>query len=133
MDSLGDLVLYRMARAQETLEEAHILADSGRWNACVNRLYYACFYAISALLVRDGDGLSSSKHAGVRSLFNRQYVRTGKIPKDLASIYNDLFERRQEGDYIDFVNFQASQVLPWISKAEELVRNVANLVQEQAR
>jgi hypothetical protein len=40
---------------------------------------YACFYAISALLVRDG--LSSSKHAGVRSLFNRQYVKTGKIPK----------------------------------------------------
>jgi len=96
IDSLGDLIRYRMARAQETLEEAHILADSGRWNACVNRLYYACFYAISALLVRDG--LSSSKHAGVRSLFNRQYVKTGKIPKNLASVYNDLFERRREGD-----------------------------------
>ena len=131
MDSLGDLVRYRMARAQETLEEAHILADSGRWNACVNRLYYACFYAISALLVRDG--LSSSKHAGVRSLFNRQYVKTGKVPRGLASIYNDLFERRQEGDYIDFVSFQESQVLPWISKAEELVQNVANLFQEQTR
>jgi uncharacterized protein (UPF0332 family) len=127
MDSLGDLILYRMARAQETLEEAHILADSGRWNACVNRLYYACFYAISALLVRDG--LSSSKHAGVRSLFNRQYVKTGKIPKNLASVYNDLFERRQEGDYIDYVNFQESQVLPWISKAEELVGYIACMVQ----
>ena len=123
IDSLGDLIRYRMARAQETLEEAHILADSGRWNACVNRLYYACFYAISALLVRDG--LSSSKHAGVRSLFNRQYVKSGKIPKDLASIYNDLFERRQEGDYIDYVTFQESQVLPWISKAEALVGYIA--------
>ncbi len=131
MDSLGDLVRYRMARAQETLEEAHILADSARWNACVNRLYYACFYAVSALLVRDG--LSSSKYAGVRGLFNREYVKTGKIPRDLASIYNDLFERRQEGDYIDYVNFQGSQVLPWISKAEELVQNVASLVQEQTR
>jgi len=95
IDSLGDLIRYRMARAQETLEEAHILADSGRWNACVNRLYYACFYAISALLVRDG--LSSSKHAGGRSLFNRQYVKTGKIPKNFTSVYNDLFERRREG------------------------------------
>jgi uncharacterized protein (UPF0332 family) len=36
--------------------------------------------------------------------------------KDLARIYNDLFERRQEGDYIDFVSFGESQVLPWISK-----------------
>jgi uncharacterized protein (UPF0332 family) len=110
-----DLVLYRMTRAEESLEDAHILAKAERWNACVNRLYYACFYAVSALLVMDG--LSSSKHAGVRGLFNRQHVKPGKIPKELARIYNDLFERRQEGDYIDFVSFQKSQVLPWISKA----------------
>lgn len=63
------LVSYRMARAEETLEDARIIARAGRWNACVNRLYYACFYAVSALLIRDG--LSSSKHAGIRGLFNR--------------------------------------------------------------
>jgi uncharacterized protein (UPF0332 family) len=124
-----ELVSYRMTRAEETLEDARILARAGRWNACVNRLYYACFYAISALLVRDG--LSSSKHAGVRSLFNRRYVKTGEVPKDFARIYNDLFERRQEGDYIDFVSFQEAQVLPWISKAEELIAYIAGLVQTQ--
>ena len=129
MESGRDLILYRMTRAHATLEDARILAKTGLWNACVNRLYYACFYAVSALLVRDG--LSSSKHAGVRSLFNKQYVKTGKIPKDLAIIYNDLFERRQEGDYIDFVNFQESQVLPWISRAEDLVSYIAGLIQEQ--
>ena len=124
-----DLVLYRMSRANETLEDTRILADAGRWNACVNRLYYACFYAVSALLVRHG--LTSSKHTGVRSLFNKQYVKTGKIPKDLARIYNDLFERRQEGDYIDFVRFQESQVLPWISKAEQLIGYITSLVEKE--
>jgi uncharacterized protein (UPF0332 family) len=119
-----------MERAQETLEDARILAGAARWNACVNRLYYACFYGVSALLVRDS--LSSSKHAGVRSLFNRQYVKTGKIPKDLARIYNDLFERRQEGDYIDFVSFGESQVLPWISKAEELLGHITQLLHQEA-
>jgi len=98
-----DLVWYRMGRADETLEDARILAKAERWNACVNRLYYACFHAVSALLVRDG--LSSSKHAGIRGLFNRNYVKTGRISKHLGRIYNDLFERRQEGDYIDFVSF----------------------------
>lgn len=125
-----DLVLYRMTRADATLEDARILARAERWNACVNRLYYSCFYAVSALLVLDG--LSSSKHAGIRGLFNRQYVKTGKIPKDLARIYNDLFERRQEGDYIDFVSFQEAQVLPWISKAEELIGYIASLIEKQA-
>ena len=124
-----DLVLYRMTRANETLEDARILANAGRWNACVNRLYYACFYAVSALLVYQG--LSSSKHTGVRSLFNRHYVKTGKVPKNLARIYNDLFERRQEGDYIDFVRFQESQVLPWISKAEQLVEYVRRLAEKE--
>lgn len=124
-----DLVAYRMTRANETLEDARILADAERWNACVNRLYYACFYAVSALLIRYG--LSSSKHTGVRSLFNRQYVKTGKIPKDLAQVYNDLFERRQEGDYIDFVRFQESQVLPWISEAERFIEYINRLAEEE--
>jgi uncharacterized protein (UPF0332 family) len=111
------------------MEDARILANAGRWNACVNRLYYACFYVVSALLVRHG--LSSSKHTGVRSLFNKHYVKTEKIPKDLARIYNDLFERRQEGDYIDFVRFQESQVLPWISEAEQLIEHITSLVEKE--
>lgn len=124
-----DLMSYRMTRANETMEDARILANAGRWNACVNRLYYACFYVVSALLVRHG--LSSSKHTGVRSLFNKHYVKTRKIPKDLARIYNDLFERRQEGDYIDFVRFQESQVLPWISEAEELIGYITSLLEKE--
>jgi uncharacterized protein (UPF0332 family) len=128
-DWIKDLVSYRLTRANETLEDARILAAASRWNACVNRLYYACFYAISALLARHG--LSSSKHAGVRSLFNKQYVKTGKIPKDLARIYNDLFERRQEGDYIDFVSFQEAQVTPWIARAEQLVGYVTSLLERE--
>jgi uncharacterized protein len=124
-----DLISYRLARANETMVDARILANAGRWNACVNRLYYACFYVVSALLARHG--LSSSKHTGVRSLFNKHYVKTGKVPKDLARIYNDLFERRQEGDYIDFVRFQESQVLPWISEAEELIGHITSLVEKE--
>lgn len=59
---LFDLIQYRIARAKETLEEAGVLSSSGHWNACVNRLYYACFYAVSALLTKHD--LSSSKHSG---------------------------------------------------------------------
>jgi uncharacterized protein (UPF0332 family) len=122
----SELIAYRIGRANEALEDANVLAAADRWNACVNRLYYACFYAVSALLVRDG--LSSSKHAGVRSLFNRQYVKTGKVPKDLARIYNDLFERRQEADYLDFVTFEASQVRPWMSNAKRLIDHIISLI-----
>lgn len=65
------LVKYRLKRAFETLEDARILAQAERWNACVNRLYYACFYAVTALLSQEG--LYSSKHSGVRSLFKSAF------------------------------------------------------------
>ena len=121
-----ELALYRLERARETLEDARILADARRWNPCVNRLYYACFYAVSAILVQEG--LSSAKHSGVRSLFNRYFVRTKRVAKEKARIFNDLFERRQEGDYMDFVRFEESQVRPWFSEAEAFVESIAGLV-----
>jgi len=123
-----ELVLYRLQKARETLKDACILAGAGRWNPCVNRLYYACFYAVSALLVRQG--LSSSKHAGVRGLFNQYFVKTGKVAKEKARIFNDLFERRQEGDYMDFVSFEELQVRPWLSDAEAFVESIAVLIEK---
>jgi hypothetical protein len=39
MESHGDLVLYRLQRARQTLEDARPLANASRWNPCVNRLY----------------------------------------------------------------------------------------------
>jgi uncharacterized protein (UPF0332 family) len=91
-----ELVTYRMDRAWESLEDARVLSNADRWNACVNRLYYACFYAVSALLIQNG--LSSAKHSGIRGLFNLHYVKAGKISKELAHIYNELYDNRQESD-----------------------------------
>lgn len=116
------LVKYRIAKALDTLEDARILAAALRWNPCVNRLYYACFYGVTALLLRDG--LSSSKHTGVRSLFNRHYVKDGNVPRHIAQTYNDLFERRQESDYMDFIQFEEAQVLPLISKVDLFLKHI---------
>ena len=46
-----DLVAYRMERAHEAIDEAKMLFEAGHINSYVNRLYYACFYAVSALLL----------------------------------------------------------------------------------
>ena len=92
----------------------------------MNRLYYSCFYAVSALLAKDD--MSSSKHTGVRSLFNLHYVKSNKVPKELAQIYNDLFEKRQEGDYIDFVKFEESQVKPLISETKKFLSHIKKVI-----
>jgi uncharacterized protein (UPF0332 family) len=121
-----DLFHHRLNRAIETLEDARLLAGAKRWKSCVNRLYYSCFYAASALLARHD--LSSSKHAGVLSLFNLHFVKTGKITRDIAEIYNDLFDDRQESDYTDFVTFTEDQVLPQIERVSGFLETIKGLI-----
>jgi uncharacterized protein (UPF0332 family) len=127
-ETIVDLVKYRVSRALESLSEAKILADSSHWNACVNRLYYACFYAVSALLVLHQ--MKSKKHAGIRSLFNLHFVKTGIISLESARIYNDLFERRQEGDYEDFFVFNESEAKPWVEDAISFVDNLRTVIEK---
>jgi uncharacterized protein (UPF0332 family) len=74
------LILYRLERAHESLDEANILMERGHANTFVNRLYYACFYAVSALLLTKE--LSSAKHSGVRSLFHQNFVKEGIVSKE---------------------------------------------------
>lgn len=125
MKSSEDLVRYRLSRARQALQDARVMADTDSWNSCVNRLYYACFYAVPALLHQRG--LSSSKHSGIRSFFNQHLVKTGEVSKQLARIYNDLFSRRRDGDYVDFVSFEEDEVRPWIADVELFVEQIAAL------
>lgn len=123
-----ELVLYRLSRAREALDEAKVLSDTQHWNAAVSRLYYACFYAVSALLLKCD--LASTKHTGVRSLFNKHFVKTAKVSRDIAMIYNDLFERRQESDYDDFLTFEADDVRQWSNGANLFVSKIVSLIDQ---
>ncbi|MBP7865220.1 MAG: HEPN domain-containing protein [Acidobacteria bacterium] len=123
MKELHELIRYRLERAKETVDEANLLAGAGHWNACVNRLYYASFYAVSALL-----GIHPSRHTGVRSAFGQHYIRTGLISKDLGTLYNDLFESRLEGDYEDFTRMDPEMVRPWLGRVADLLREIDRLI-----
>jgi len=50
--SKEDLIKYRIKRAKETFEDAFLLANHGKWNSSINRLYYSAYYAIMALLLK---------------------------------------------------------------------------------
>ncbi len=51
---LKDYIAYRIARSDSTFKDALIMAENKSWNSCVNRLYYSCFYFVSALLIQKG-------------------------------------------------------------------------------
>jgi len=103
-----ELVKYRVKRAKETVDDARIALENNRLHNAENRIYYAIFYIISALALKND--FSTSKHSQLLSWFNRNYVKTGKVEKELGKIYKNQFENRLEGDYDDFVELNKEDV-----------------------
>jgi uncharacterized protein (UPF0332 family) len=115
-----ELVRYRLQRAKDTLEDAKILADNQRWNSAINRLYYASYYAVTALLL-DAD-MNQSTHNGVKSNFSEQFIKTNRIDKDFGKVYAQLFTWRQKGDYDDLFDFSEDKVTPYFIPVADLIK-----------
>ena len=82
--SLTVLSAHRFKRAKEELSTAELLLHSTNFRSSINRSYYAIFHAIRA--VNALDGFDSSKHSGVISHFNQEYVKTGIFQKEASKI-----------------------------------------------
>lgn len=64
-----DLIQYRFTNAKKTLAEVDVLIQNNLCNTAVNRLYYACFYAVSALLSHND--VNTRTHAGTIQMFGQ--------------------------------------------------------------
>lgn len=87
-----DIIQYRIKKSERTFLEAKSLRSSQFWNGAVNRLYYACFHIVSALLRKDD--INASTHNGVRSQFFKFYIKTGKMSRKHSILYSDLMNKR---------------------------------------
>ncbi|MCX6345608.1 MAG: HEPN domain-containing protein [Armatimonadetes bacterium] len=79
-----DYVKYRLSRANDSLGEAKLLFDNGYLIGTINRMYYACFYTVSVLLFTES--MSSSKHSGVISMFDKYWIKTGRLPIEMGQL-----------------------------------------------
>jgi uncharacterized protein (UPF0332 family) len=53
-DSRQEMVKYRFSKAHAAIVEAEYCAKGNLFIIAINRLYYACYYAASALLLKHG-------------------------------------------------------------------------------
>ena len=47
-ENIKALVEYRIQHAKNTFAEVRTITNSGFYNTAINRLYYACYYAVTA-------------------------------------------------------------------------------------
>lgn len=123
-----EYINYRLEKAHETLEVAKLLIKHEAWNSAINRLYYAAYYAISALLIESE--IPTKTHAGVKTQFLLHYIKNGKIEIAYGKAYADLFDWRQKGDYGDFFDFTKADVLSVLEPTEELIQKVEFLIKK---
>lgn len=117
---------YRLSKANEALAAAKLLAENNSWNACINRLYYSCYYAVSALLLKKG--VSAQTHTGLKTQFNLHFIKTGVLEKRFGKLYADLMDWRQKGDYGDMFDFNKQSVEPVIMPVEQFLTEIIKLI-----
>ena len=90
-ESKNALINYRIQRAYETLKEAQVMMRESFYNAAVNRLYYACYYAAVSLLLKYDH--QPQTHNGVKTMLGLHFISTGKLPIKIGK-YSRLYLRK---------------------------------------
>jgi uncharacterized protein (UPF0332 family) len=127
ISSNDELIKYRTNRSLETLKEADLLIQNEFWNASINRIYYACYYAVSALLLKSN--IDSNSHKGIRQMFGFHFIQTGLVSKEDGRLFSDLFDRRQTGDD-DFVFYEEETVKIFFHEAEGFILRFISLIDQ---
>lgn len=119
------VVTYRLEKAERTMEQAKYNLPMKFWELIANRMYYATYYAVSALLI--ANGLSAKSHETILRLFGLHFIKAGVLPLEQGKLYNKLFSLRLKGDYNDRFDLTEEEVMPLVEPAEKLIKDVSEM------
>ena len=91
------IVTLELERVDKTLKEMEVQLQNGLWGMVANRLYYALFHAVSALLISDGHEVGT--HRGAVNRFSLYYVKEGIFSGEEGRLYSQLQSLREDEDY----------------------------------
>ena len=82
------------------------------------------FYALLALFIKSNVDVKTSKHIGVISIFDKEFIKTGKFDKLYSKILHNAFDARQEGDYKEFVDLSIEDATEYVKNADEFLKKI---------
>lgn len=118
------VVTLEYEKACKTFNQVERLAEENMWDFVANRLYYALFHAVLALLINDGH--SAGTHRGVVAMFGMHYVKTGIFSTDDGKLYSRLQTMREESDYNCAYQAEETDIRPNIEKVGLLIAKIRN-------
>jgi len=121
-----ELIRYRLEEAKETIADVQLLIENDRLRAAVNRIYYGMFYSLLAL------GLAyqfeTSKHQQLLGWFNKNFIHEGLIDAKFGKIINKASNRRTQGDYESYVEFDKEVILEMFSEMKEFISEIEQFI-----
>lgn len=120
------IVLYRIEKAHAAMDDIRKVMPLELWSIIANRMYYALYYASSALLINDGHKVGT--HKGVIALFYLNYVKEGPLTREDGTLFSNVFAFRHGSDYDDFIDATEEDVRRYLPRVESLVEKIVSLI-----
>ncbi len=121
------IVILEMEKARDSYKATEILADAKLWSNAANRLYYALFHAVCALLIHDGFEVNT--HKGARIMLGQHYIKTGILPIRYNQLFSQMETIRENGDYNHFYSVSPEEMIDRLLPAKEMIDTIAKMVQ----
>ena len=91
-----------------------------------NRLYYALFHAVSALLINDGHEVGTHKGAVIR--FQQYFVKTRRFSVEDGRFYSQMQTMRENADYNCSYDVSEEEILSRIEPARQFIEKIKQYI-----
>lgn len=122
------IVELEMEKAYRHYNQALIMQREEQWDGMANRLYYAVFHAVSALLIHDHHIVNT--HKGSHALLAQHYVKTEILPKSYGDLYRKMERMREESDYNCTYEDEPDVLQSNLTPAKEMIDAIAAMVKK---
>ena len=119
------VVQFRLEKANSAFSEIAILTNNALWHTAANRLYYACYYAATALLIKNE--YFSKSHEGTIGLFGQHFIKTNIIDPKHGATLSQTESLRKKGDYNDMFVIDPENVKQLVVPTEEFIVTIEKL------
>ena len=123
------MVELELERTEKTLREMELQFQNELWAMVANRLYYAWFHAVSALLISDRHEVGT--HRGAVNRFHMFYVKEGIFTNEEGQLYSRLQTLRENGEYNCTIEIIQKEAIEKIEPTRHLIEKIKKYIEEK--
>jgi len=72
--------------------------------------------------------MTAITHSGLKTIFNLELIKTGRLEASYGQFFNKLFTYRQEADYDDGVSFTVEEVAQMLLIVSDFITEIEKIV-----